>query len=520
MKNARTIITAVLALVCMMGQAQEPFFSTDSAVVRGRIVHYSPSMGFQSLSAMVPDVFTDKRTTVTAEIHEDGTFEKHLLLHHPILNWFYTDQEHIGAQQIPFYLCPGDTLDITVRFNDSVIPDCEYRGGHATDVARLLKVRYDELPLLKTCLTFEGDIEAFNRFADSLYTVQVREVNEQADRLHFTPFERRLALCDLAGNWGSAYLSYFRQIRDKVTEKDPTTFITAGNAMMERLSQTENYPLLKRLPNEDSLMLATRFFNRYLNRLQWSSPMRYPLNEKRGGSWEDSRENVIEELSLYRDAGRRLFASTKDLLPIQLLQLHCLNGALGDWFDNGTAEEDFHAVQPFFTHHAVSKMAQQFYDEMAEEVPTLPLPEGEAADFIRSILRQYPNRYIILDFWAMWCAPCKMEIQSTKDFRQSMRARSDLMYIFLANEQNPQDKTYLDFVNENLKDEVNIVIDDNRFRQLQDLFGFAGIPFGVTLTPDGRIVRDGLRLHDAEAGYDLFIEIFEEMKKKTTDQTD
>ena len=88
--NKKTIITILLVLAAVAAQAQEPFFCTDSAVVRGRIVDYSPTMGFQNLTAQVTDIFTGELKTATAEIREDGTFEKRLLLHHPILNWFYT----------------------------------------------------------------------------------------------------------------------------------------------------------------------------------------------------------------------------------------------------------------------------------------------------------------------------------------------------------------------------------------------------------------------------------------------
>ncbi len=510
----KLLLTTFLALACLSGQAQETFFRTDSAVVRGRVVNYSPAMGFQSLSALVPDAFSENLTTATAEIQADGTFEKHLLLHHPVFQWFYTSMEHIGAQQVPFYLCPGDTLDIAIRFNDGPIPDCEYSGGHAADVARLLKVRYDELPLLNTCRNFEGDVKAFNRFADSLYTVQVRETNEQADRLHFTPFERRLALCDLAASWGCAYLNYFRQIQMKISETDPASIYKAGNVVMERISQPDAYPLLRRLPNSDSLMLATRFFYRYLNALMSSAPLRYPLDSKNGGVLDYNLEDVVERLSLYRGAGRQLFASPKDLLPIQLILLHSVNDAVGMWLEMGTAEGNFQAVKPFLTHPAISDMAQRSYDEMANAIPVLLLPEGDAADFIRGILKQYPGQYIIFDFWAMWCAPCKSIIQDTKRFRQRLRERSDIMFVFLANERNPGDKAYLDFVNDNLKGEENIVIDDNRYRQLQDLFGFSAIPFCVTFTPDGYIVREGLPLHAAGAGYDFFIEQLEMMKAK------
>ena len=145
---------------------------------------------------------------------------------------------------------------------------------------------------------------------------------------------------------------------------------------------------------------------------------------------------------------------------------------------------------------------------------TLPLPKGDAAHFVKDILALYPGRYIVLDFWAMWCAPCKAEIRATKEFRHRLQERSDVKFVFLANERNPNREDYLAFVQENLEGEENIAIDDNRFHQLQELFGFNAIPFNVTLTPDGRIVRDGLLLRAAEAGFDRFILMLEEMKAK------
>ena len=512
--NKKTIITALLALVAMAGQGQEPFFCTDSAVVRGRIVDYSPTMGFQNLTAQVTDIFTGELKTATAEIREDGTFEKRLLLHHPILNWFYTNETNISKQQVPFYLCPGDTLDITICFDDGDVPDCEYRGGHSAEVARLLRVRSDYLNLLNLCRSFDGNIEAYHHFADSLYSAQQRMVDNFADEHHFTSFERRLAQCNMAAVSGTAYLSYFSQIQNKMAQDDPVAPYTAGNAMMERISLPEIYPLLRRLPNNDSLMLATKFFQWYLNYLEFSAPLRYPLFVKRGMTWGNSRDEVTEQLSLLRDTGRRLFVSENDVLPIQLLQLHCINEAIGEWLEAGTAEEDFRSVQSFLTHPTLQKKAQQIFDEQTNMDATLSLPESDATHFVKDILALYPGRYIVLDFWAMWCAPCKAEIRATKDFRHRLHERSDVKFVFLANERNPNREDYLAFVRENLEGEENIAIDDNRFHQLQELFGFNAIPFNVTLTPDGRIVRDGLLLRAAEAGYDRFILMLEEMKAR------
>ena len=174
----------------------------------------------------------------------------------------------------------------------------------------------------------------------------------------------------------------------------------------------------------------------------------------------------------------------------------------------------FRSTRSFLTHPTLQRKAQQIFDEQANMDSTLPLPKGDAAHFVKDILALYPGRYIVLDFWAMWCAPCKAEIMATKEFRHRLQERSDVKFVFLANKRNPNCEDYLAFVRENLEGEENIAIDDNRFHQLQELFGFNAIPFNVTLTPDGRIVRDGLLLRAAEAGFDRFILMLEEMKAR------
>lgn len=371
----KQLLTLLFSIVCVTIQAQEYFFREDSAIIRGRIINYSPTMDFRYLSTTIADVFKDSISIETTKINADGTFEKHFFLQHPIFNWFYTSQDYMGSQQIPFYLCPGDTLNINVRFDDGMIPECDYRGGHAVDVARLLKVRNNVISLQKNCNSFAGDIDEFNHFADSLYSVQTSEINKQADRLHYTSFERRLALCDFASNWGYAYLSYFKKARDKIIGKDSTALFKIGSAEMERLSKTETYPLLKRLPNADSLMFATRFFPNYFNHLRWSTPMRYPLYTKRGIVWENTIENVIEELSIYRDTAQHLFASSEDTILAQLIYLNCLNIVAIDWLNEGNACEYFYNVGSFLTYPVIDEMSKKLYDIIEDEedlIDTLP----------------------------------------------------------------------------------------------------------------------------------------------------
>lgn len=509
------IISILFTLVAMTGQAQEVFFHTDSALIRGRIADYSSAMGFQMLSAQIDDLFMGEHQVVSAEIHKDGTFEKRLLLHHPVYNWFFTSTENIGKKQVPFYVCPGDTLDITITFNGKDIPDCTYSGGHAKDVARLLQVRTEYLDTYGQCLSFTGDIPAYNHWADSVYTARLHEVEECATQHGFTPFEHQLMLCDVSANFGVSYLAYFSQMKTKLMQSDPSAEHKAGNAVMERLSQASHYEVLRRLPNDNPLMMASMYYPLYMNKLQFAAPLRYPLMVKRGGLMDDSKEEVEEDLNHFKTQGHQMFASDYDVLPVQILQLQRINEAVGAWMDEGKAEENFNALLPYISHPQIKEIGLQCFRETMSMGIAFPLSEGPTADFVREILATYPGRYIVLDFWAMWCAPCKKEITDTKDFRRRLRERSDIKFVFLANETHPERKDYQDFVRTNLDGEHNIVIDDNRFRQMQDLFGFNAIPFNVTLTPDGRIVRDGLLLRGGEAGYDLFVKVLEEIKAKT-----
>ena len=508
-----TIITILFALVATTGQAQEVFFHTDSAVIRGRITDYSSEMGFQNLSAQMVDLFIDEQKVVSAEIHEDGTFEKRLLLHHPIYNWFFTSTENIGKKQIPFYLCPGDTLDITITFNGKDIPQCSYYGGHANDVARLLQVRTKYLDTYGQCISFIGDIPAYNHWADSVYTERLHEVETCATEHGFTPFERHLMLCDESANFGMSYLAYFSQIQTKLRQEDPYAMIKAGNTVMEQLSLTDNYGVLHRLPNDDPLMLTSMYYPLYLNKLKFAAPLYYPLMVKHGWVSDDSREEVEEDLSFFRSQGYQMFGADHDVLHIQLLLLQRINEAIGVWMETSEAEDNINALLSFISHTQIKETALKCFNEQMSMGVAYPLPEGPCADFVREILSMYPMRYIVLDFWAMWCAPCKKEIMDTKDFRRKLHVRTDFKFVFLANENNPERTDYKDFVRTNLDGEYNIVIDDNRFRQMQEMFGFNAIPFNVTLTPDGRIVNNGLLLRGVEAGYDVFIQQLEEIKQ-------
>ena len=148
---------------------------------------------------------------------------------------------------------------------------------------------------------------------------------------------------------------------------------------------------------------------------------------------------------------------------------------------------------------------------MAKTELTSPLPNGSGIEIIRNIISKYPGRYLMIDFWGMGCGSCLISIQNSKNLRAEIAKRDDVKLIFISYDNTAGGSdAYKKFVAEWLADEETICITVTDFRRLQELFHFNGVPYYETITPDGRRVRDDLRIN----GYYNFDYELERLKEK------
>ena len=95
----------------------------------------------------------------------------------------------------------------------------------------------------------------------------------------------------------------------------------------------------------------------------------------------------------------------------------------------------------------------------------------------------------------MGCGPCRGAIQASKQQRAEIAKRTDVKLIFVADEVAPGgSEDYKNYVKEWLDGEETVCVSHNEFVRLQELLQFSGIPHYETITPDGRRVREDLKL--------------------------
>lgn len=132
-------------------------------------------------------------------------------------------------------------------------------------------------------------------------------------------------------------------------------------------------------------------------------------------------------------------------------------------------------------YHASTKME-------GREAPEFTLKDLEGRTYAVSHLR---GKVVVINFWATWCLPCKVEIPMLKSLHSELE-KDGLVILGLTQESAA---TVATFVQEN---EINypVVIDDRS--EAADAYGIKGYPTVVVVDRDGRI-------HSFTTGLNVFM---------------
>lgn len=507
------------------------WFNTDTITIKGRIEDYDAELfGFTAMECFFKDVFEKDDATLVLDIASDGSFLKKFQASYPVHLQFHAEESRIDFNKIPFFARPGETIDITIKKNKQDRYACVYNNGSSRDVERWLRSSDEIISLLPPLSNFQGNFKEENALANTIWQKEIYCLNAISRREHYTPMEIQLALADMQAHFAEDYLSY-AMLREHVLKKqgvrDGVYYIEILDSMeWQNLLDEQQYYILNRIDFDNPLLLISSEYPYLLNRMQYAIPVHNSkfkdLIDKNGVVIDRSAEEWKKAFIKSYVALKELIGSNHNNMTVQLAVYKDMQAYFNTWRNNEDkigriladttatiAEREEHVAKlmtlsnmmptilSLFTLPYIKQKAEQFYaHKMAQLDLSSPLPDTPATDFIHSLSTKYPDKLLIIDFWGMNCAPCRSAIQNSKQKRVEIAKRNDVKLIFIAGERSSEGSdAYKAYVAEWLAEEETFCFTYTDFTRFQELFQFNGIPHYETIAPDGRRVRDDLKIN-------------------------
>ncbi|MDA3910519.1 MAG: TlpA disulfide reductase family protein [Bacteroidales bacterium] len=220
------------------------------------------------------------------------------------------------------------------------------------------------------------------------------------------------------------------------------------------------------------------------------------VNEMANGLFESNKtylNNLIKEhneslfiyLALYQTLGNNPifgFPADEDLFDYVLAQLqeHHPESAFTQ-----SLKSDLNKMRMQAEQEQSTQQGGIGIDDIAPNI-TMENPEGEVKS-----LHDLRGQYVLLDFWAAWCRPCRME--NPNILADYNKYKSENFTIF----QVSLDKTHEDWVkgiqDDNLSQWTHV--SDLKYwnSEAAQMYGVQSIPASFLLDPDGKIIAKNLR---------------------------
>ncbi len=118
-------------------------------------------------------------------------------------------------------------------------------------------------------------------------------------------------------------------------------------------------------------------------------------------------------------------------------------------------------------------------------------PENSALD-----LADYKDKYLLLDFWAVWCEPCRAEIPKLRAVYEEFKSDPRFAMVSASLDANPGDAKK--YVAENGMGWTQVFLGDWNKTPVPKQYGVEGIPCAILFAPEAKEI--GRNLHGQEIG--------------------
>jgi len=129
------------------------------------------------------------------------------------------------------------------------------------------------------------------------------------------------------------------------------------------------------------------------------------------------------------------------------------------------------------------------------ETDSYELPLTQSAELFKDIIEPFKGKYILVDFWDIYCGPCIHGIKNMKEKREELKNNPDIEFVFITSTSGSPKDRYDKFVEEQELVHAFRLSDDD-YNRMRELFKFNGIPHYETVDRQGHILNKGLSTHN------------------------
>lgn len=491
------------------------FFKPDTAYVTGYLEHYDPALEFDTGILSIRNLLQNQDSPEVVVIYPDGRLEGKFLLEHPLHAFMMLGESYPVGD---IYLEPGKTLSLYLDFEDFLARnrarEADYPlksvmyGGELGEVNRQLAEAPD----------FPLDYEGRMKMKATLTPMQLREectrvtaswrkeLEEYMSAKPVLPKVRQILESQakvLEAVWLLDYALDYRleQERDTSATADKTPL------PMEFFSFLRNMPLddERILSVKSALILVNRFS--FMDWVWKQASERYEawLKANKKAVWKPSD---ILEAKLFMEKSRTEILTDylgRTDIPFlwQLALCNSVCTTLRTMSDDVSLSNDSTDVVWFMTslkdsmsvlitHPVLKKTIEHVYRQCTVK-QAYQLPPCEGTDIFRKITEPYKGKILLVDFWDIYCGPCRLAIEKSAGLRAKLRGRQDVQLIFITNEGESPEQSYNAYVEKHLKGEAVYRIPSSDYQRLRELFGFNGIPHYVLIGREGEVLSGNYR---------------------------
>ena len=512
-------------------------FASDSITVSGRIDGYDPRCGINVMELDIKDIALGKHIPVAIPVNPDGTFKRHFYL--PMAQ--LTDFKIQGYEKyFPVYLEPENNLEILIDYDrmieqsatdDPIYPAITFGGSMGT-VNKEINGCHISLPSISHTLRNVSPAEAKQRIlhrSDSVmagideYAAQKNISPKSAQILHnYALADRTEDLLSYAGFESGSILpeDFYTDFLKEVLTADSTILASKSYFLLNRLAFCDALPESRTDVNVNvmrRLLDASREAGVEFNEEEQKQFNKVANFESPDSIQDSTQQDFFLTMMLLQQALQR--ADKMDYLTEIYSTLPPVSSNKKEtnrqFIQRITGSEELPALWQFAVtakngrynlQYLVNDMDsvhgitnQYLIDHITEAAQPKPgarkLPDTPAGMLMQRFIEPYRGKYLLVDFWDIFCGPCRAGIEGTQEMRELHRGNPGFAILFICSEKGSPLEKYNAYVEKHLKGENILRLPEEQIIMMRELFEFNGIPRYILFNPDGDVVDSDFSQH-------------------------